>query len=177
MQQNIFIGSLRFIGRGADCACACEGREGRDCEGFSLYGVGEAPLITFGSGAGFGFLRDFRFSFCNSTSSRPRRSASVSIEVRSGMSCRGGLGCALALLIFACSLCCQQNASGGRNGLREPSLPWRNFEATGDAPIGRRHGRPEPVMPWHVVSMFFESERATSDSGVLGMNGILAKFR
>jgi hypothetical protein len=46
-------------------------------------------------------------------------------------------------------------------------------EADGEAASGRRHGRPLEVMPRHVVPGFLESDRPMSDSGVLGMNGIV----
>lgn len=39
---------------------------------------------------------------------------------------------------------------------------------------GLRHGFPAPVRPLQVVPGSFESERWSRDSGVLGMNGIVA---
>lgn len=78
----------------------------------------------------------------------------------------------------AWSLCCQQYRSGlPGSSRRRRSARFRGGwgEEPGDAARGRLHGRPPPVTPRHVPSEFLESERASRDSGVLGMNGIVVR--
>lgn len=113
---------------------------------------------------------------------RFKRSARVSRLVRSSRigvvdARRPGLERADML---ACSLCCQQYRRSSRGlstrslppkGLPPPRLFWLRSEVA----MGRRHERPPDVMPRHVVDGFLESERATSDSGVLAMNGICGR--
>ncbi|TLD25053.1 hypothetical protein PspLS_05925 [Pyricularia sp. CBS 133598] len=91
------------------------------------------------------------------TSSSPRRSASVSMLVRSSsIGYRdSSLGSSTRRLL--------RRRRGGVEGADDPSEPAAN---------GRRHARPLDVMPRQVVEGFLESLRARRDSGVLGMNGI-----
>lgn len=123
------------------------------------------------SGSSIGIATDFLplpflcSSFFCSTSRSPNLSTNESTLVRSlimvGLN-RLGEGLAHGV---ACSLCCQQKASG----LEALRCGLGLGEAFGVFAIPRRQGRPFDVRPLHVAAGFLESLRASRDSGVCGI--------
>ena len=128
------------------------------------------------------------------TSNTPSRSTSVSILVLSVNGSRVVAflfprpGVLLSPLCNAAawSLCCQQKNAAAPSCSVSPGstakTPFlvRRFnlgrgDDVGEKARERRQGRPLSVMPLQVVAGFLLSERGSSDSGVLGMNGILSQ--
>jgi hypothetical protein len=139
----------------------------------SFFGFGRAILVgrfPFPLALGRPELFGGFWGVGDSVRMRPRRSASVSMLVRSSRIgvwdiLGPGLDFAEAL---AWSLCCQQyRLSSVGSSVRMPGLRREPPEGSSVAAIGRLHGRPLEVMPLHVVDGFLESERPSRDSGVL----------